>query len=67
MSAEKFFVWEWSSSAGEPSIIVWCKTLKEATKEYERCIKEANENREKNAGTEYGLCHIEAQFTIQKP
>ena len=67
MSTEKFFITEWSDATGEPNIIGWYKTRKEASKDYERFIKEANENRERNAGTEYAICHIETEFTIQKP
>lgn len=67
MSDEKFFVYEWSDTAGEPNIVGWFKTQKQASQAYEKFIKEANINRERNAGTEYAICHIEVEFTIQKP
>jgi hypothetical protein len=67
LSNEKWFVYEWSDTAGEPDIVGWYKTRKEASKDYDKFIKEANENRERNQGTEYAICHIETEFTIQKP
>jgi len=59
--AEKFAVYEWGIIAGEPSIIGWFKTYKEASDYYSDCIQDAIKRDDKE--TEYGIIEIKVSWT----
>jgi len=75
VSSEKWFVYEWSDSVGEPNIIAWCKTRKEAEREFESAVVLARRTvyhgrEERVTGTEYAICHIRGGvggFTVTMP
>jgi len=62
--AEKFAVYEWASTAGEPSIIGWFKTYKEASGYYSDCIQDAIKRDDKE--TEYGIIEIKVSWEVKK-
>ena len=71
VSSEKWFVYEWSDESGEPSIIAWCKTRKEAEGELDSAVALAHRTlsfgkRRSVIGTEYALCHIEKEVEISE-
>jgi hypothetical protein len=59
---EKFAVYEWSNMAGEPSIIGWFETYKEASDYYSDCIQDAIKRDDKE--TEYGIIEIKVSWTL---
>jgi hypothetical protein len=60
--AEKFAVYEWASAAGEPSIIQWFETFKQASDYYSDCIQDAIKRGDKE--TEYGIIEIKVSWTF---
>ena len=63
VSAEKWFVYEWSDTSGGPDIIVWCETRKEAERELREAVESAKKE-DRMKGTEYAICHIEKEVDI---
>jgi len=59
---EKFAVYEWANTAGEPSIIGWFETYKEASDYYSDCIQQAIKRDDKE--TEYGIMEIKVSWTL---
>jgi len=62
--SEKWFVYEWSDTAGEPNIIAWCSSRKDAERELKSAVALARKHLA--FSTEYALCHIEKEVEITK-
>ena len=60
--SEKFAVYEWGNMAGEPSIIGWFETYKQASDYYSDCIQDAIKRGDKE--TEYGILEIKVSWTL---
>jgi len=59
---EKIAVYEWGNTVGEPSIIGWFKTYKEASDYFSDCIRDATKRNDKD--TEYGIFEIKVSWTL---
>ena len=62
--SERWFVYEWSDTAGEPNIIAWCETRRDAEREFKNSVENARKDGDRWKGTEYALCHVEKEEEI---
>jgi len=59
---EKFAVYEWANTAGEPSIIGWYETYQQAGDYYSDCIQKAIQRDDRE--TEYGIIEVKVSWTL---